>query len=208
MIRSINCGYGKPALPAESAKSSSSARIGFGFASMKIDLVRRREPQVDARVAIDRQQTVDAFARLLDLRDERRIKALGELILQAPAFAIFLVPLRAIGRDLRLVRRHLAEDQLADRKNGQPQVAHQADVEFAALDVFLGDHVAVVFLVNESDALPELLVGLDEGGLRDAVGRLFFHRLDQDRELELPWPRDALAARDDHEVRARGCDDS
>ena len=35
MIRSINCGYGKPALPAESAKSSSSARMGFGFASMK-----------------------------------------------------------------------------------------------------------------------------------------------------------------------------
>ncbi len=35
MIRSINCGYDKPALPAESAKSSSSARIGFGFASMK-----------------------------------------------------------------------------------------------------------------------------------------------------------------------------
>ena len=35
MIRSINCGYGSPALRAESAKSSSSARMGFGFASMK-----------------------------------------------------------------------------------------------------------------------------------------------------------------------------
>ena len=51
------------------------------------------------------------------LRDERRIETLGELVLQAPAFAIFLVPLRAIGRNLRLVRRHLAEDQFADRKN-------------------------------------------------------------------------------------------
>ena len=48
----------------------------------------------------------------------------------------------SIGRDLRLVRRHFAEDQLADRKDLQPQVAHQADVEFAALDVFLRDHVA------------------------------------------------------------------
>ncbi len=35
MIRLINFGYGRPALPAESAKSSSSARMGFGFASMK-----------------------------------------------------------------------------------------------------------------------------------------------------------------------------
>jgi hypothetical protein len=48
--------------------------------------------------------------------------------------------------------------------------------------------------VNKGDALPELLVGLDEGGLRDAVGRLFFHRFDQERELELPWPRDALTS--------------
>ena len=35
MIRSINCGYDRPALPADCAKSSSAARIGFGFASMK-----------------------------------------------------------------------------------------------------------------------------------------------------------------------------
>ena len=35
MIRSINCGYGNPAFAAACAKSSSSARIGFGFASMK-----------------------------------------------------------------------------------------------------------------------------------------------------------------------------
>ena len=44
-IRSINRGYGSPALPAASAKSSSSARMGFGFASMKYSLfsdVRRR----------------------------------------------------------------------------------------------------------------------------------------------------------------------
>ena len=32
------------------------------------------------------------------------------------------------------------------------------------------------------DALAELLVGLDKGRLRDAVGRFFFHRLDEERE--------------------------
>ena len=58
-----------------------------------------------------------------------------------------------------------------------------------------------MFLVNERDALLELLVGLDERRLRNAVGRLFLHRLHQDRELGPLQPRDPLAARDDHEVR-------
>src|SRR6266536_824594 len=35
MIRSINRGYGRPAFSAACAKSSSAARWGFGFASMK-----------------------------------------------------------------------------------------------------------------------------------------------------------------------------
>ena len=39
-------------------------------------------------------------------------------------------------------------------------------------------HVAVMFLVDKSDALPELLIGFDEGGLRNAERRLFFCRLD------------------------------
>ena len=58
-----------------------------------------------------------------------------------------------------------------------------------------------MFLVNKGHALSELLVGLDERRLRNAVRRLFFHRLHQDWKLELLGPCDALAARDDHEVR-------
>ena len=50
--------------------------------------------------------------------------------------------------------------------------------------------------------LPELLVGLDKRCLGDAVGGLFSYRLDQERELELPRPRNALSARDDDEVRS------
>jgi hypothetical protein len=56
-------------------------------------------------------------------------------------------------------------------------------------------------LRGKGHALAELLVGLDERRLRNAVGRLFFHRLHQDWELELPGPCDALAARDDDEIR-------
>src|SRR4029453_6705790 len=149
----------------------------------------------------DCEQTIDAFARLFDVRDEHRIEPLGEPILQTPALAVFLIPLCAIRRNLRLVRRHFAEEQLTDRKDGQPYVAHHADVEFAALDVFLRDSVAVVFLVNKSDPLPELVVGFDKRRPRNSVGGFFFYRLYQDRKLQLLGSPDALTARDDDEVR-------
>src|SRR5439155_23226510 len=72
--------------------------------------------------------------------------------------------------------------------------------KFAALDIFRSNGIAVVFLVNNTDPLTELVVGLDERRLRNAVGRFLFHRLDQDRKLELLRSPDALAARNDDEM--------
>src|SRR2546429_2098459 len=83
----------------------------------EIDFVVRRQPQVKASVAIDGEQAVDALTGFFDARDHRRLETDGELVLQAPAFAIFFVPLRAISRNLRLVRRYLPENQLRDREN-------------------------------------------------------------------------------------------
>src|SRR5436190_777655 len=37
--------------------------------------------------------------------DERRLEPFGELIMQAPAFTIFLIPLRLVSRNLWFVRR-------------------------------------------------------------------------------------------------------
>ena len=125
-------------------------RIGLD----EIDLVVRREAQVEARVAVDGQQVVDAFAGLLDLRDDRGVESFGELVLQTPAFAIFLVPLGLVGGDFRLIGRHLLEDEFANRKDLQAMIAEDADVEFAAVDVFLGDDVVVVLLVNELRRVP------------------------------------------------------
>src|SRR5438067_10329009 len=125
----------------------------------------------------------------------------GEVILQSPAFAIFFVPFRVVGGNLWLVRRHFTKDQLADWKNGQPHVAHYADVKLAPLDVFLGNGIAVVLLMNESHPFSKLLLILDERRLRNSVGRLFFHRLHQNRQFELLRPADALAARDDDKMR-------
>src|SRR5260370_20651936 len=84
----------------------------------EINLVSRRQPQIDACVAVDSEQTVDAFARLLDMGDERWVEPLGELIFQAPAFTIFLIPFRLVSRNLLFVRRNFPADHLADRKHG------------------------------------------------------------------------------------------
>ena len=76
MIRSISCGYGSPALPGDSAKSSSVRQNGIRVCLDEIKFVLRRQAQIDAGVAVDRQQAIDAFAGLLDLRDERRVELL------------------------------------------------------------------------------------------------------------------------------------
>src|SRR5437879_13536742 len=65
----------------------------------EINFIVRCQPQVNAGVAIDSEQTIDAFTRFFDARDQRRLETAGELVLQTPAFAIFLVPLRAFGRN-------------------------------------------------------------------------------------------------------------
>src|SRR5437868_4600498 len=128
----------------------------------EIEFIVRRETQIDARVTVDREQTINLFAGLLNFLDQRRIEIFRELALQSPAFSILLVPLRFVGRDLRFVRRHLAKNQLANWENLQPRVAHNAHVKFAAVDVLLGDRVAFVFLMNEGNSLPELIFIFNE----------------------------------------------
>src|SRR6266699_1757658 len=108
-----------------------------------------------------------AFAGLLDVTDKRWVESRGELILETPAFPVFLIPLRLVGGNLRFVWRHFAEHKLADRGDRQLHVAHQTHIEFAALDIFLCDGVAVVFLMNKTDPFTEIVVGLDKGRLRN-----------------------------------------
>src|SRR6266540_5326421 len=76
---------------------------GVGVRFDEIDFVVRSHAQVEARVAVNGEEVIDAFAPLLDVRGERGIESLGELVLQAPAFAVFLVPLGAVGGNLGLV---------------------------------------------------------------------------------------------------------
>src|SRR5262245_53931423 len=55
--------------------------------------------------------------------------------------------------------------------------------------------------MNKFRALLELLVRLNKRRLRNPVGSFLFYRLHQDRELQLFWPGNALAPRNDHEIR-------
>ena len=56
----------------------------------EIDFVLRRDAQVDARVAVDGEQVIDALAPVFDVRDEFGRESLGELVLQTPFLAVFL----------------------------------------------------------------------------------------------------------------------
>ena len=104
-------------------------------------------------------------------------------------------------KEMEALKAHLGKHQLPDGERLQATVAQQAHIQFPPLDVFLGDDVAVVLLVDELDAVPELVVGLDEGGLADAVGGLLLEGLDQDGEAQPGRPGDALAARQHGELR-------
>src|SRR6476660_10299584 len=54
--------------------------------------------------------------------------------------------------------------------------------------------------MNKRGAFPKLLVCLNKGGLRNAVGGFFFYGLPQNRKLKLFGADNALAARDDDEI--------
>ena len=78
----------------------------------------------------------------------------------------------------------LAELELPDRQHAQPLVAEHADVDLAALDILLGDRRGADPLVDEGDALGELLVAVDDRCLRDAPGRVLADALDDQRERQ------------------------
>src|SRR6185312_5661665 len=82
-----------------------------------------------------------------------------------------------------------------------PKVAHDADIKFASLDVFLRDRSAVILVMDETDPFPKLFVSFYKRCLRDPIRGFFFNRLDQYREFEIFWSRDSLTTSDHGEIR-------
>jgi hypothetical protein len=171
--------------------------VGVGFD--EVDFVVGGNAEVEAGVAVDGEEVVDAFAGFLDGGDEGGVEVFGELVFEAPFFAVVFVPFGFVGGHFGFVGRDFAEDEFADGVGFEAVVAEEADVEFAAFDVFFGDDVVVVGLVDELDALVELVVVLDEGGLGDAEGGFFFEGFDDDGEFEAFGAGDVFAAVDGDE---------
>jgi hypothetical protein len=174
---------------------------GVGVGLDEVEFVPRSKAQIEACVTVDGQEVIDAFAGLDDAGGHGRVEAFGEAIFQAPAFPVFLVPLGFVSGNFGFIRRYFFEDEFADGKDVEPMVAEDADVEFAAFDVFLGDDVVVEFLMDELDAFFELLVGFDKGGLGNAQGGLLFEGLDQHGIFQLLRPGDPFAPGDRDKAR-------
>src|SRR4029453_6484037 len=91
-------------------------------------------------------------------------------------------PLPATRRDPLAVRWHVREEKLPDRQRLKRLIADQADVQLAPFDVLLDDGGCADALMDERDPLLQLVVALDDRGLRDADGGFLGQRLDDQRE--------------------------
>src|SRR6185312_15657537 len=154
----------------------------------------RREAKVDACISIKPQCPVDAFCYGLNAGGYLRRKVLGRPIYNSDALLIIGIVFDLFGGDAPCTA-HGAEFQFPNRQNPQPIVAEHADIELTSLDILLGDGGSSDLLVNEGDALRELLVGVDDGCLRDAPRSILAQTLDDQRQRKARRPFDLMAHR-------------
>src|SRR6185437_12474378 len=168
-----------------SGRSELLALRDFGI-GVRFDEVRSavgREAEVDARVAVEPQCSVDALRYSLNMGGYFRRKVFGWTIHDSHALLIAGIVFDLFGGYLPCpMTAHAAEFQFPNRQDPQPIVAEHADIELAPLDILLGDGGSSDLLVNEGDALRELLVGVDDGCLRDAPRSILAQTLDDQRQ--------------------------
>ena len=111
------------------------------------------------------------------------------LILHAPFHAIGRNPLRAF--------RHVREEQLPHGQRLKGLVPEHADIDLASLDVLLDERCGADAVVDEGDALLQLLIAVDDRSLRDADGGFLREGLHDERELQPLGPTDRPAAAED-----------
>ena len=132
---------------------------------------------------------------------------LGKVARRPAVDAVFLLilhaPLHAVGRDALGALGHVGEEELPDRHRLQRLIAQNADVDLAAFDVLLDDRRGVDALVDEGDALLELLVAVDDGRLGDADRRFLRQRFHDQRKRQPLRPPDRAPDAEDLELRHR-----
>src|SRR5260370_23655739 len=85
------------------------------------------------------------------------------------------------------------------RQHPQPVVTKHPDIELTPLDVLLRNGRGADSFVNERDALCEFLVGVDDGRLCDADGRVLAHALDDEGQGHARRPPYLAVHRKDRE---------
>ncbi len=158
--------------------------LGIGVGLNEVGHALGGEAEIEARIAFELQRTIDALGYPLDARIELRRQVLGRPDRGAMALLVVEVMLELFGGDRMPDVAHRPELQLPGRQDSQPLVAQNPDIELPALDVLLGDRGSADPIMDEGDALGELLVGVDHGGLGDAVGAVLAQALDDQWQAE------------------------
>src|SRR5262249_32305929 len=146
-----------------------------------------REAEIDPGIAVELERAIDALGGLLDRGDQLGREVLGRTDVDTVALLVFEVVLDLLGGDRPRALRQTAEIELPDRENAQAVVAEHADIDFATLDILLGNRGGADPLMDECYALGELLIAVDHRRLRDAVGGVLAQALDDERQAETGW---------------------
>jgi hypothetical protein len=150
--------------------------FGIGVRFNEIQGAVGREAKIDARVSIEPECSVDAFRCSLNAGEYLRRKVLGRPIHNSHALLITGIVFDLLGG--YGLAAHSAEFQFPNRQHSQPIVAEHADIKLTSLDILLGDRGGPDPLMDEGDALCELLVRIDDGCLRDTPGSILVQALD------------------------------
>ena len=155
-----------------------------------------KEAKVDTRISIEPQCSVYAFRCSLNAGAYLRREVFGRPVHDSDAFLIIGIMFGLFGGDLPCpLTAQAAEFQFPHRQNAQPVIAEHADIQFTSLNVLFGDGGGPEPIVNEGDALCELLVRIDDGCLRDTEGSILAQALDDQRQGKARGPLDLAAHR-------------
>src|SRR5262249_41289093 len=115
------------------------------------------------------KRAINALGQALDPRRQFRGKILGRAVQDAAPLLINGVVFDLFGGNQPVALRHVLELQLPDRQYQQALVADDTDINLPAFDILFGDRGGADALVNEFDALDQLLFAVDDRCLRYAV---------------------------------------
>ncbi len=184
-------GVVKPVMPSGCSELLALRYFGIGIRFDEIRSAIGREAKVDACVSVEPQGSVNAFRCSLNAGGHLRRKVLGRPVFNSDAFLITGIVFGLFGGYLPCpLTAHAAEFQFPNRQNAQPIVAEHGNIELTSFDVLFGDGGSSEPLVNERDALCELLVRIDDGRLRDPEGSVLAQALDDQRQRKARRPFD------------------